>query len=77
MLFKKKNPENIIEGLDKALEILQERYEKKTITLEEFSKKCEQLGKKREKHLKKLEKQNINFWNKPPTLTYLNSRRFY
>ena len=58
MLLKKKNPENIIEGLDKALEILQERYEKKAITLEEFSKKCEQLGKKREKYLKKLEKQN-------------------
>ncbi len=58
MLFKKENPETIIEGLDKALEILKERYEKKIITLEEFSKQCEQLGKKREKYLKKLEKQN-------------------
>ncbi len=58
MLFKKENPETIIEGLDKALEILKERYEKKIITLEEFSKQCEQLGKKREKYLKKLAKQN-------------------
>ena len=58
MLFKKENPETIIEGLDKALEILKERYEKKIITLEEFSKQCEQLGKKREKYFKKLEKQN-------------------
>ena len=58
MLFKKENPETIIEGLDKALEILKERYEKKIITREEFSKQCEQLGKKREKYLKKLEKQN-------------------
>ncbi len=58
MLFKKENPETIINGLDKALEILKERYEKKVITLEEFSKQCEQLGKKREKYLKKIEKQN-------------------
>ena len=34
MLFKKENPETIIEGLDKALEILKERYDKKIITLE-------------------------------------------
>lgn len=58
MLFKKENPQNIIDGLDKALDILKERYEKKIITLEEFTKKCEELGKKRAKYMKKLEKQN-------------------
>lgn len=56
MLFKKEDPETIIDGLDKALEILQKRYEQKTITIEEFTKKCEELGKKRQKYLKKLER---------------------
>ena len=56
MLFKKENPQTIIDGLDKALEILQKRYEQKNITLEEFTKKCEELGKKRQKYQKKLEK---------------------
>ncbi len=58
MLLKKENPETLIAGLDKALEILQQRYDKKEITLEAFSKKCEQLGKKRAKYLKKIEKKN-------------------
>ncbi len=57
MLFKKENPQTIIDGLDKALEILQKRYEQKNITLEEFTKKCEELGKKRQKYQKKLEKE--------------------
>jgi len=58
MLFKKENPQSIIEGLDKALEILKQRYEKKLISIEEFSKECERLGKKREKYLKKMKKEN-------------------
>lgn len=57
MLFKKENPQTIIDGLDKALEILQKRYEQKNITLEEFTKKCEELGKKRQKYQKKLERE--------------------
>ena len=57
MLFKKENPQTIIDGLDKALEILQKRYEQKNITLEEFTEKCEELGKKRQKYQKKLEKE--------------------
>ncbi len=60
MLFKKENPQNIIEGFDKALEILQKRYEQKTITIEEFTKKCEELGKKRKKYEKKLQKRQNN-----------------
>ena len=58
MFFKKENPQTIIDGLDKALEILQKRYEQKLISIEEFSKQCEKLGKKREKYQKKLEKEN-------------------
>ncbi len=57
MLFKKENPQTIIDGLDKSLEILQKRYEQKNITLEEFTKKCEELGKKRQKYQKKLERE--------------------
>lgn len=60
MLFKKENPQTIIDGLDKALEILQKRYEQKNITLEEFTKKCEELGKKRQKYQKKLERSQNN-----------------
>ncbi len=58
MFFEKKNEDQILEGFEKTLKLLQERYEKKLITLEEFSKKCEELGKKKEKYLKKLEKKN-------------------
>ena len=56
--FLKKNEDQILEGFEKTLKLLPERYEKKLITLEEFSKKCEELGKKKEKYLKKLEKKN-------------------
>lgn len=42
--------------LDKSLELLQERYQKKQITIEEFSKKCIKIGKRKEKLLKKLNK---------------------
>ncbi len=56
MLFKKEDQKTVLDGLDKALEILQKRYEKKIITIDEFTKKCEELGKKRQKYLKKLER---------------------
>lgn len=50
--------EKELEGLDKALDMLKERYEKKAIPLEGFSKQCEDMRKKREKILKQLEKYN-------------------
>lgn len=50
--FFKKNPEKELEHLKKAFDILNERYQKKTITLEEFTKQCEELTKK----INKLEK---------------------
>ena len=59
MFFEQKDPQTVIESLDKALELLQKRYEQKTITIQEFSKKCEELGKKREKYLKKLKKNEL------------------
>ena len=48
--------EKELEGLDKALDILNDRYEKKVIDLDAFSTQCEVMRKKREKILKQLEK---------------------
>ena len=56
MFFKNKDPKTELEGLDRALEILQDRYEKKAITIEEFTKQCEVIAKKREKYQKALAK---------------------
>ena len=50
--------EKELKGLDKALDMLNERYEKKIINLEAFSQQCEDMRRKREKILKQLEKYN-------------------
>ncbi len=50
--------EQELKGLDKALDMLNDRYEKKVIDLEAFSRQCEDMRKKREKILKQLEKYN-------------------
>lgn len=60
ILFQNKDPKTELEGLDKALEILQERYNRKAITIEQFSKQCQDIAKKRSKYKKKLEKQERN-----------------
>ena len=57
MFFKPKDPKTELEGLDIALEILQDRYDKKAISLDDFSRQCQEIAKKREKYQKKLEKQ--------------------
>lgn len=56
--FQKENPETLLEGLDKALALLNERYQKKQITIEQFQKQAMEFTKKREKYQRKLEKQN-------------------
>lgn len=58
MLFKPIDPKSELEGLDKALEILQDRYDKKAITIEQFSIECQKIAKKREKYQKKLKKKD-------------------
>ena len=50
MFFKNINPKTELDSLDRALEILQDRYEKKVITIEQFSEECEKIRKKREKY---------------------------
>ena len=57
MFFKPKDPKTELEGLDRALEILQDRYDKKAISLDDFSRQCQEIAKKREKYQNKLEKQ--------------------
>lgn len=60
MIFnlKKKDPTKELEGLKKAYEILNERYKKKTITLEQFTKQCNDINQKIEKYQKQLDKLN-------------------
>ena len=60
IFFQNKNPKNELESLDKAMAILQDRYDKKVITLEQFSKQCQDIAKKRQKYQKKLEKMERN-----------------
>ena len=56
MFFQNKDPKTELDSLDRALEILQDRYNKKAITIEVFSKQCQEIAKKRARYKKKLEK---------------------
>ncbi len=56
MFFKPKDPKTELDSLDRALEILQDRYDKKVITIEQFSRECQEIAKKREKYQKQLDK---------------------
>lgn len=60
MFFQPKDPKTELDSLDRALEILQDRYDKKVISIEQFSKECQEIAKKREKYQKKLEKKERN-----------------
>lgn len=55
--FSKRNPKTKLEGLDRAIEILNERYQQKQITIEQFQKQSEKFGKLRVKYQKELEKE--------------------
>lgn len=56
MFFTRKDPKTELESLDRAIEILNDRYQKKLITLEQFQAQSLEFGKRREKYLKKLTK---------------------
>ena len=60
MLFKRVDPKTELEGIDRAVEILNDRFQKKLISLEEFNKKSLEFGKKKAKCLKRLERQERN-----------------
>ena len=57
MLFRRVDPKTELEGIDRAVEILNDRFQKKLISLEEFNKKSFEFGKRKAKCLKRLEKQ--------------------
>lgn len=54
--FKKQNPKTVIEGLDRAQKFLDERFEKKQVSIEYYQKQSMEFRKKREKYEKKLNK---------------------
>ena len=58
MLLRRVKPKTELEGIDRAVEILNDRFQKKLISLEEFNKKSLEFGKRKAKCLKKLEKSN-------------------
>ncbi len=60
MFFRRVDPKTEIEGIDRAVEILNDRFQKKLISLEEFNKKSFEFGRRKAKYLKKLEKQEEN-----------------
>ena len=66
MLFRRVDPKTELEGIDRAVEILNDRFQKKLISLEEFNKKSLEFGKRKAKCLKKLEK--VTNRNKPHTI---------
>ena len=57
IFFKRKDYESELTHLKKEFEILNERYKQKTISLEEFTKQCDQLTKKIRKYERKIKKQ--------------------
>ena len=58
MLFRRVDPKTELEGIDRAVEILNDRFQKKLISLEEFNTKSLEFGRRKAKCLKKLEKSN-------------------
>lgn len=55
--FERRNPKTKLEGLDRAVELLNERYKQKQITIEQFQEQSEKFGKRRIKYQKELEKE--------------------
>lgn len=53
----KQDPKSLLEGLDKAQALLDERYEKHQITLEQYKSQAMEFMKKREKYEKLAKKQ--------------------
>ncbi len=56
MFFERKDPKTELEGIDRAIEILNDRYQKKLITIEQFQQQSLEFGRRKEKCLKKLAK---------------------
>lgn len=57
IFFDRKDPKTELEGLEKAQKILDERLEKKQVSLEYYQKQSLEFLRQREKYEKKLKKQ--------------------
>ncbi len=53
IFYKKEAPKNLLEGLDRAQEMLDERLKNKQITLDQYKRQCLEFAKKRAKYQKK------------------------
>ena len=54
--FKREDPKTVLEGIDRAQKILDERFEKKQVSLDYYQKQSMEFRKKREKYERKLNK---------------------
>ncbi len=57
--FKRENPKTILEGLDRAQEVMDERYQKGQMSLEAYQKQAMAFRKQREKYEKKVKKNKV------------------
>ncbi|HIT10567.1 MAG TPA: hypothetical protein IAC24_03105 [Candidatus Onthousia faecigallinarum] len=57
MLFHREDPKTELEGIERAVAILNDRYEKKQMSLEVFQKKSMEFAKRKEKCLKRMAKE--------------------
>ncbi len=55
--FKRENPKTILEGLDRAQEMMDERYKSGQMSLEAYQKQAMSFRKQREKYEKKVRKE--------------------
>jgi len=62
MLFKKEDPKLVLQGIDRAQKLLDERLEKKLISHDLYIKQSTEFNKKREKYLKKLGKDRYDVY---------------
>lgn len=54
--FKREDPKTVLEGIERAQKILDERFEKKQVSLDYYQKQSMEFRKKREKYERKLNK---------------------
>lgn len=59
-LFERKDPKNELEGLERAQQILDERYQRHQVPEEVYRRQCMEFQKRREKYEKKLGKSKYN-----------------
>ena len=59
-LFMRKDPKTELEGLDRAQQILDERYQRHQVPEEVYRKQCLEFQKRREKYEKKLGKKKYD-----------------